>query len=435
MEKSFRQLAVENDCEVLSTIKNAGNQKYVIKCSKGHEFKASRHNISKRRYWCPTCNQALQRYTPETAKRFMNSVSLEPIEEFHGSRDPWLCRCMICGKEVKKRLRSVQQTGTRIGCPSCSRIAKGKSQRTSPEIATSELRAAGAEPLVDFELSNKPWKSKCMKCERTIFPTLTNIRTGFGACIYCSGNKVVESEIVEIVRQWGLEPVEPYPGNELPWKCKCLVCGELTSPTWINIQRKRRQKAKSFGCPKCSFNAMGRRYSIDPDVAKQKFQNAGLLMTGEYLTARIPVSCICQKCGAKTKQTLNGIMNGKTCKYCYHVGIKYGESAYLYLIFHKEYSSIKVGISNHEANLNRLEAHKKNGWELYKSFDFDTAHEAEWFETKLLNWLRRDRQLGVHLVRELMPQGGFSEPVDETEISILEIEQKFLELLEIGMTD
>jgi hypothetical protein len=170
-------------------------------------------------------------------------------------------------------------------------------------------------------------------------------------------------------------------------------------------------------------------------LVRQKFANAGLVMTGEYQTARIPVSCICQKCGAKTKQTLNGVMNGKTCKYCYHVGIKYGESAYLYLILHEELQSIKVGISNHEANLNRLESHKKNGWVLYKSYDFDTANEAEWFETRLLNWLRKERHLGIHLVRELMPQGGFSETVDRTEISISEIEQKLLELLEIGMYD
>jgi len=33
----------------------------------------------------------------------------------------------------------------------------------------------------------------------------------------------------------------------------------------------------------------------------------------------------------------------------------------------------------------------------------------------------------------LMPQGGFSETVDGDEISITEIEQKLLELLEIGM--
>jgi hypothetical protein len=226
----------------------------------------------------------------------MRSVSLEPKENFPGSYDPWLCECMICGKEVRKRLRSVVQTGTKIGCQSCSSIAKGKSQRISVDIAILEMRSAGAEPLDEFELSNKPWKCVCIKCNRTIFPTLAGIRRGSSPCIYCAGNKVDEAEVIAEVRKWGLEPLEPYKGNEFPWKCKCLVCGEITSPTWINIQRKKRQKLKTFGCPKCSFNAMGRRYSVDPELAKQRFANAGLQMIGDYRTARIPVLCICQKC-------------------------------------------------------------------------------------------------------------------------------------------
>lgn len=433
--KLFKELALENGCEVVRSFKVAGNQKYELKCNEGHIFTASRHGIGKRNYWCPICSEALQRYSAETASAFMNSVSLEPLEDFHGSRDPWLCRCMICGAQVRKRLRSVQQTGTKIGCQSCSRKAKGKAQRTSKDVAIAELKTAGAEPLEDFELSNKPLKSECLTCKRTIYPTLTNIRSGFGACIYCSGNKVDEKDAIAEVKRWGLEPLEPYHGNENPWKCRCLVCGKITSPTWINIQRKRRQKFKSFGCPECSFNAMGRRYSEDPELAKQKFLNADLEMIGEYKTARIPINCKCLKCGANTKQTLNGVMNGKACKFCYHVGIKYAESAYLYLILHEKFQSIKVGISNHNANLNRLESHKKNGWTLYKSFDFETADEAEWFETMLLKWIRSERNLGVHLVRELMPQGGFSETVDGTEITIQEIELKLMELIEIGRTD
>jgi hypothetical protein len=175
---------------------------------------------------------------------------------------------------------------------------------------------------------------------------------------------------------------------------------------------------------------MGRRYSENPDVARQKFLNADLEMLGEYKTARLPIEAKCLKCGAITKQTLNGVMNGKACKFCFHVGIKYGEPAYLYLIYHAEFHSIKFGISNVEANLNRLLSHKKNGWQEYKSFNFDTADEAEFYETLVLNWLRRERKLPPHLVRELMPQGGFTETVDADEITLAEIEIKLLSLLQ-----
>ena len=48
----------------------------------------------------------------------------------------------------------------------------------------------------------------------------------------------------------------------------------------------------------------------------------------------------------------------------------------------------------------------------------------------LLKWLRKERGLPPHLVRELMPQGGFSETVDAEEISLPEIEVKLIALLQ-----
>ena len=79
--------------------------------------------------------------------------------------------------------------------------------------------------------------------------------------------------------------------------------------------------------------------------------------------------------------------------------------------------------------------HKKNGWSEYKSFDFSTADEAEYFETKILNWVRNERGLPPHLVKELMPQGGFSETIDADAISLLEIEIKLKSLLEDRSAD
>jgi hypothetical protein len=422
--------ALAHACTLVSRDRSAGNSRYTFLCDSGHSFTASRNMLKRRGYWCPICSDGFQKYTEESAREFMLSVGLDPIEPYLGTRNPWKCKCLTCGVETSKRIRSIKQTGTKIGCQSCSVKAKAVLQRTDEAVAISIMMAANAKPLEPYKRSDARWKSLCLRCNNEIYPSLSNVKLGGDPCTYCSGHSVDEQQAIALCREFGLEPIGSYAGNSVKWNMKCMKCGVEVSSLYGNITRKKRNDWKSFGCPKCSFAEMGRRYSENPEVARQKFLNADLEMIGEYKTARLPIEAKCLKCDAITKQTLNGVMNGKACKFCFHAGIKYGEPAYLYLIHHEEFRSIKVGISNVEANLNRLEAHKKNGWSEYKSFNFDTADEAEYFETMLLKWLRKERGLQVHLVRELMPQGGFSETVDAEEISLPEIEVKLLALLQ-----
>ena len=419
-----------NECTLIdSEIKN-GRTRYTFHCNSGHTFTVTSSALKRRGYWCPTCSNANQRFNEQSAKEFMLSVGLEPLEPFIGTRDPWRCRCLTCGEETSKRIRSIKQTGTKIGCQTCSTKARANLQRTDEAVAVGIMFAANAKPLEPFNRSDARWKSECLRCHNEIFPTFKHVKTGGDPCKYCSGHAVDEIQAVSICREFGLEPVGLYPGNSIKWDMNCMKCGVIVSSLYGNITRKKRNNWKSFGCPECSFSEMGRRYSEDPEVARQKFLNADLELIGDYKNARLPIKAKCLKCGAITKQTLNGVTNGKACKYCFHAGIKYAEPAYLYLIYHEEFRSIKVGISNIEAGLNRVEAHKKNGWTEHKSFNFDTADEAEYFEAMLLKWIRKERGLAVHLVRGMMPQGGFSETVDSEEISLLEIEVKLMALLE-----
>jgi hypothetical protein len=90
---------------------------------------------------------------------------------------------------------------------------------------------------------------------------------------------------------------------------------------------------------------------------------------------------------------------------------------------HYEYQSIKIGISNDNATPNRVRSHKNDGWKHYKSFFFMTGQIAENVENEVLNWIRNEKKLGIHLSQELMKQGGYSETVDSEEISVVEIER------------
>ena len=415
--------------QITNSVKLSGRHKYSFVCKSGHNFTADKVMISKRGYWCPDCANAVKRYTQESATELMMRVGLQPIEVYSGSRDPWKCKCINCGVIVKKRLRSVLQTGTLIGCQKCSQRAKSNAQKIDSEIAISMMLAREVKPLAPYVESGIPWKSECLRCHQVIYPRLRDLKRAKDPCINCSGRKVNPKKAVKLCQEFGLDPIGSYPGNTKKWKMKCMSCGKIVSSLYGNVTRKKRNGWQAFGCSECSFERMGRRYSINSDVAKQKFLNVNLEMLGEYVNARLPIKMRCLLCGELTKQTLNGVMNGKTCKYCKQTGIKYGAPSYLYLIYNDIYRSIKIGISNVEIKHNRLESHKKSGWQEYKTYFFDTGDQAAIYETELLRWVRLELKLPIHLTKEMMPQGGFTETIDAEEITFLEIEKKLITLV------
>lgn len=52
------------------------------------------------------------------------------------------------------------------------------------------------------------------------------------------------------MRDAALEPLDPYPGNVAPWRCTCIKCGNVVSPTRANIQ------AGQGGCQYCSKHGL-----------------------------------------------------------------------------------------------------------------------------------------------------------------------------------
>jgi hypothetical protein len=72
--------------------------------------------------------------------------------------------------------------------------------------------------------------------------------------------------------------------------------------------------------------------------------------------------------------------------------------------------------------------HKKFGWKLYKSKDFKTARQARTVEQKVLKWLRLEVGLPIYLSDTQMPQGGWTETVDASEVDLPTIWAKVEEL-------
>lgn len=182
---------------------------------------------------CRACGTVVsatkQRGPADVAVADLQAAGFDPLEEFPGVMNPWTCRCRTCGKTVLKMLNSIRNGVT--GCRWCLRLV------VDPDEAAEFMRSAGVEPLVPYPGSDKPWHCRCLRCRREVRPFYGYVRGGGGPCGYCGGRVVEPNEAAELMRTAQLEPLEPYPGSPVPWKCRCLRCGRTVTPTHSNIKQ------------------------------------------------------------------------------------------------------------------------------------------------------------------------------------------------------
>ena len=100
------------------------------------------------------------------------------------------------------------------------------------------------------------------------------------------------------------------------------------------------------------------------------------------------------------------------------------------MITNKSLSAHKIGITNLEDidNNSRLIKHRRNGWSIYKTQFFDRGESALSVEQLILVWIRESLNLGQYLSSEQMPQGGWTETIDASEIDLPTIWAKVEEL-------
>jgi hypothetical protein len=348
------------------------------------------------------------------AVAFMRKAGLKPLEPYVNSGSPWKSKCLKCKLVVSPSLGNVRTYGA--GCWECGIKKRSENRRTPAAEAILKMRKAGLEPLEDYLKNSTPWKSQCKKCKRIVSPTYASIVRGSGGCKFCGSEKTSkklrfsDEDTSTLMISKGYKPLEKYPGSSKPWKSKCLSCNSIVFPNYSNT--KKRNKSK-YGCIYCA----GMKVHIK-DVEKMMLK-AGIRPLEKYLGKDVPWKSKCLTCGNITYPTAGNIRRGQGgCAYCRETGLNYSDPAYIYLIFHEEYSSIKIGVSNLDSRPNRIKAHQKNGWSVYKIYNLKNGKAAEEIETHVLRWLRKTKQLPVHLSPKMMPQGGHSETVSALEIAL-----------------
>jgi hypothetical protein len=226
---------------------------------------------------------------------------------------------------------------------------------------------------------------------------------------------------LEVFRSADLEPLEPYPGAGRGWRSIHTVCGREVSPHWGYVRKYL------AGCKYCAGKAI-----TEVDA------NAFLLAKGfepkvPYPGSQVPWLMVHKKCGMAVSPRLNSLQysagDGGGCVKCADSTFNYLEPAILYLLTNTELGAHKIGVSG--ATKNRLKQHRREGWETHRTLPLNTGEEAYEIEQEIFEWLRETFGLTTFLSKQQMPQGGYTETVDASEIDLVTIWAKVEELSKV----
>jgi Zn ribbon nucleic-acid-binding protein len=366
---------------------------------------------------CITCGYR-NRVIPHKIKskdaiKRLKKANLTPLEAYRSAVLPWKSKCLICGSICSPKLNAINSG--QGGCIKCGYLKAAESNRIPKEQAVKILLSYGYKALVKYESSKTRWKSKCLKCSRVVYPRLAMLQYGQGGCGYCSNRIADLDEINRLFKKNKLRSLQSKPlSMKDGWKCQCLRCKRKIKVYVTNLYRG------SDPCKYCSGKA------VDPKSAALLMKKSGLKVLAPYQDQKTKWKSQCTKCKNIVYPMYESIRSGQGgCMYCAEKGMDMNVPSYLYLISHESYGALKIGIGNVLKNKNsdRLLSHKRNNWDLYRTWNFKTGADAYFVEQAILNILRLEMGIPPYLSKEQMPQRGETETVDVEMISILELEK------------
>ena len=190
--------------------------------------------------------------------------------------------------------------------------AMKKREYTTPEQKREIMLAAGVEPLEEFEHKDKPWRSRCLTCQREVSPRFGSVRQGQGGCKFCAGVALDVKEAKKLIEEAGLEPLEEYVNSRTPWRAKCKRCGSEVSPTLGNI------KWRDSGCNNCGVQSRAKKRMLPTQVILDSLAQVGLVPVGqlEYLGSKKGLPVRCKNCERLITKSLSVVRRGSGCPYC-----------------------------------------------------------------------------------------------------------------------
>jgi hypothetical protein len=361
---------------------------------------------------CKYCSK--RAVDPKDAVVAMKKRGFKTLEPFPGAVAPWRVQCLTCKRKFETPFHSLS---TKNGCKYCSGRAL---DLKDVSIVLTKLKL---KPEEEFPGAGIPWKLRCLRCNRVVTPRydhLTRKDRNVGGCTFCSRKRVHMDDILVLLSEKKLRPIGSFINGKTPWICQCLKCKREVQPRVNDL------RAGQSGCIYCA----GLR--IDEKDAIRLANENGFTPLVPYPGANKGWECVCNLCGQISKPHYSSMQQGiNRCKFCSTGGFDFSQPAIIYLITHLKYGSHKIGVAGASIHNERLMKHSKQGWTLYKSKKFKTGIIAFTVEKELIFWLRYKRNLLPYLSAEQMPQAGWTETVDASEISLDIIWKKIEELAKV----
>ena len=346
------------------------------------------------RVGCPVCSKTF--VDPTNAEALAKNKGFEVLENYTNSSTPWRLQHIKCGRIVTPSYNSLQSGGG--GCAYCA------GNKVDVEEAIQLLHSRALIPLESFPGANTPWKCRHARCGREIKPRYSDLLQGGNGCRYCAKTMVDPLEAEGIFIDAGFQPLEPYPGADRGWKSRHVVCGREVSPRFAYVRRL------GTGCPYCS------QRKVDAQDAIYFVKSRGFEPLSEFPGTTFGWRMRHNDCGKEVSPRYASLRIGGGCKFCAESSFNYEAPATLYLITHEEKCAHKIGIGNSDKN--RIKQHQSHGWKVYKTFDFPVGEDAYRIEQDVLSWMLDEFGLMPYLSKEDMPQGGYTETVDASEIDL-----------------
>jgi hypothetical protein len=291
-----------------------------------------------------------------------------------------------------------------------------KQEKKAVEVALEK----GFWPNESYSGIKEPWEVTCIDCNSVIKTTYSKLFQKSFKCETCNPN--LHEEKIAVMLQANLKPLEPYPGNSAKiWKCQCMLCGFECYPRFYDVSKRNKG-----GCKPCSLIPSSELVNNAIEIMRKS--NLEPIMP--YKNSTSPWECKCMKCGEIVTPALHNVQRGHGgCIYCQVAAFKHNEPAYLYLVHHEVFAAFKVGIGNFKTVKDRIESHKKSGWELLEKYSFEKGSQAFKVEKKVLEWVRKERALPIHLTNKEFTHGGASETFSDESVTALEIKRKIEEVI------
>ena len=382
-----------------------------LKCGKTVSPKYTK--VKARGHQCSYCAES--KVDASDAIALVKENGFTPLKPYPGGNSKWLSVCSVCSHQLEIRYSSVKAG---FGCKYCT----GK--EIHPDDAKASVLKRGYQPLSRYPGTTKPWAVKCVVCRREQQVKMHSV-SSIKRCVYCAKRKLDLNEVAKRLEFLEFKPLEKFKNARAPWKIKCLRCSHTIYPTWDAMNKKDRNR----GCGYCV------RVKVDIKDANRLLKKLRLKPLVKYPGGRKDWKCKCLKCGNIVYPHYTDLTQGQGgCSNCAEYGINYTDKGYIYLISNPLLGAHKIGIANlnsQKKTSDRVYKHKKHGWKIYKTKNFLTAKRAYDVEQKLLYWLRVEVNLEVYLSDHQMPQGGWTETVDASEIDLPTIWAKVEELSKV----